>query len=88
MKPDPKGCGKRYCFFWVEVGDRLTDGTTFRSLEEAHATLGPPEEQARCPLPWGGMPACSRSGEGEHDMYERCEPALQKAGLPLNYFRG
>lgn len=81
-------CPQRFCFFWVPRGGwKDVSGRVYKSLEEAlrDGTWVTYEEGA-CGCSFG---VCSRSGEpGEaRDWYEPCEPELDRAGLPHDYFR-
>jgi hypothetical protein len=86
--PNPILCPKHYCFHWLEKGDFIARGF-HANLEEASQHMEEVMEDG-CGCSFG---ICLRDerfrsmeGINRRDWYEPCEPALDKNGLPRDYF--
>ena len=75
-------CPGRFCFHWVDKGDKL-------SWDLRGIPAGTPHLEAGCGLPSNVfLTRCDRdtAEPGPIDMYEPNEPELDKAGLSWNHF--
>jgi hypothetical protein len=83
-RPDPRRCPERCCFNWVEQGDSFAPGF-FPDLKSALSNVRR-AEVGHCGLV--GFASCCRLPEspGDVDLYEPCEPELERAGLPWFFF--
>ena len=91
-QPDNTICPKHYCFHWLEKGSYIARGL-HSSLEEAFNYMEEALESG-CVNSFG---FCRRDERIQNfkksqpyqrckDWYEPCEPALDKDGLPHDYF--
>jgi hypothetical protein len=90
--PDLTICPKHYCFHWLEKGDFIARGF-HANLEEASQHMEEVlEDGCGCSLGICLRDERLQSIKGAkdnlsiRDWYEPCEPALDKNGLPHDYF--
>jgi hypothetical protein len=92
LKPDYTVCPKHYCFHWLEKGGHIARG--FHENLEAASLHSEEMLESGCVNSLG---LCLRderlqsikgaiNNQFGKDWYEPCEPALDKDGLPHNFF--
>lgn len=80
--PPANICPKKYCYFFLEPNDYYAQ-SLHNNLKQAMNKLELIEQES-CGCEFG---ICIRiNNDGDADWYEPCKPALEKDGLPQDYF--
>lgn len=76
-------CPRQFCFNWANSGDGYAPG--FHADEDAALAAAKPVSQSGC-LRRFGVRSRENPAEGVGDHYEPCEPELDPAKLPHDWF--